>query len=132
MESRWQNYRHILEGHQDWLLAIAFSPDSQILASAGCDSTIKLWDTNTGECLATIQATDNWVMAIAWSPDGHTLVSADGTGILKLWNLATKQCWKTLKTKRLYEGMNLTQVTGLTEAQKATLIALGGFIESSS
>jgi hypothetical protein len=42
-----------------------------------------------------------------------------------LWDVETGECLRTLRAERLYEGMNITGVTGLTEAQKATLKALG-------
>jgi hypothetical protein len=35
------------------------------------------------------------------------------------------KCLNTLQAKRLYERMNITVATGLTEVQKATLKALG-------
>ncbi|NJR51440.1 MAG: hypothetical protein HC780_19540, partial [Leptolyngbyaceae cyanobacterium CSU_1_3] len=44
---------------------------------------------------------------------------------LKLWDVTTGQCLQTLSADRPYEGMNITGVTGITDAQKATLIALG-------
>ncbi|WP_414584796.1 hypothetical protein [Scytonema sp. PCC 10023] len=37
----------------------------------------------------------------------------------------TGECLKTLLVLRPYEGINITGTTGLTEAQKATLQALG-------
>jgi hypothetical protein len=37
----------------------------------------------------------------------------------------TGECLKTLIIPKLYEGINITGVMGLTEAQKATLKALG-------
>lgn len=50
-----------------------------------------------------------------------------------LWNVHTGLCiqtlrghnLKTLRPERPYEGMNITGITGLTEAEKATLKALG-------
>nr|WP_180381142.1 hypothetical protein [Fischerella sp. NIES-3754] len=44
---------------------------------------------------------------------------------MRLWDIKTGECLKTLKTPRLYEGMNITGAYGLTTAQKSTLIALG-------
>ncbi|MBD2520675.1 hypothetical protein H6G93_38215 [Nostoc sp. FACHB-973] len=44
---------------------------------------------------------------------------------IKLWDTQTGVCLKTLRADRPYEGMNITEVTGITEAQKATLKALG-------
>jgi hypothetical protein len=37
----------------------------------------------------------------------------------------TGKCWKTLTSDRPYEGMNISQVTGITEAQKQNLKTLG-------
>jgi WD40 repeat protein len=44
---------------------------------------------------------------------------------IKLWDINTGDCLKTLRTQRPYEGMNITGVWGITEAQKVTLKALG-------
>lgn len=39
------------------------------------------------------------------------------------------RCLKTLRADRPYEGMNITGVTGVTEAQKASLKTLGALEE---
>jgi WD40 repeat protein len=49
--------------------------------------------------------------------------SADET--VKLWDVKTGECLKTLLNERPYEGMNITGVTGLTEATIASLKSLG-------
>jgi WD40 repeat protein len=45
---------HTLQGHNDWIPSVAFSPDGQTVASGSGDGTIKHWDVKTGECLKTL------------------------------------------------------------------------------
>ncbi len=114
-----------LSEHKSWIQTVAFSPDGQTLASGSCDNTIKLWDVQTGECRQSLQGHVSWIWSVTFSPDGQRLASGSQDETIKLWDLKTGHCLKTLIAKRPYEGMNLTDVRGLTEAQKATLKALG-------
>jgi WD40 repeat protein len=61
-------------------LALAFSPDSKILAAAGADSTICLWVPEQGTEILSLPANQGHIMALAYSPDGKTLASAGKTG----------------------------------------------------
>jgi WD40 repeat protein len=88
---------------------------------------VKLWDINTDQCLKTLRGHTDGVSSVAWSRDGQTLASGSSDETIKLWDVNTGKCLKTLRTERPYEGMNITRVTGLTQAQKATLKVLGAF-----
>ena len=44
-----------LVGHTNEVNAVAFSPDGKLLASSSRDETIRLWDTQTGECLRVLR-----------------------------------------------------------------------------
>jgi WD40 repeat protein len=114
-----------LQGHSGWILSIAFSPDGQWLASGSCDRTVKIWSVQDGQCIKTLKAHTNWVWSVAFSPDGQAVASASDDGVIKLWHWQDETCPITLRTKRLYEGMNLTGAAGLSFAQKASLKALG-------
>ncbi len=114
-----------LQGHTLPVRSVAFSPNGRILASGSYDRTIKLWDVNTGQCLKTLQGHMNWVVSISFSPDGQILASASEDGSIKLWDVKPGECVKTLRSERPYEGMNITGVTGLTAAEKASVKALG-------
>ncbi len=61
---------------------------------------------------------------MVFSPDGRMVLSASEDRTILCWNVRTGECVNRVRN-RLYEGMNITGITGLTEAQKATLRALG-------
>jgi len=78
---------HIMEGHTDQIVNVAFAPDSQTVASAALDGTVKLWDTNTGALLSTPAGHTDWVRDVAWSPDGQTLASSARDQTVRLWTV---------------------------------------------
>ncbi|BAZ12479.1 WD-40 repeat-containing protein [Calothrix sp. NIES-4071] len=117
---------HIISAHKDWIWAVVFHPDGKTLASCSSDGTIKFWNVTTGSCLKTLEVSANtWVMSLAFSPDGRMLISGDTNAVIQVWDVETFECIQALKAERLYEGMNICGATGLTEAQKQTLLALG-------
>jgi WD40 repeat protein len=65
----------------------------------------------------------------AVSPDGTELASCGDDGAIQIWNLDTHEHLRTLRHDRPYERLNITGIRGLTEAEIATLQALGAFEE---
>jgi hypothetical protein len=57
--------------------------------------------------------------------DVQAIFSANFNETIKGWEIETGKCLKTLRVSRPYEKMNITNIQGLTEAQKSTLKALG-------
>ncbi len=119
----------VLTGHTGWVQTLAFSPDGAWLASGSTDLTIKLWDLLTGACHKTLEGHKKGLESISFSPDGQTLVSGSEDETIKLWDVPTGTCLQTWRADRPYEGLNITGITGLTEAQKAALKSLGAFEE---
>ncbi|MEH1905991.1 MAG: NACHT domain-containing protein [Nostoc sp.] len=120
-----------LVGHQAWIWALAWSPNGRWLASGSDDCTIKLWNLETNECNFTLHGHQSRIFYVSWSPSGSYLASSSLDGTIRLWSVQTGECLKTLRANRPYEGMNITGVTGITEAQKATLKGLGAIGASS-
>lgn len=114
-----------LQAHPSWGESVAFSRDGQILAGGSDESTVRLWEVSTGQCLKTLPGHTDKVWSVAFSSDGQTLVSGSQDETVKIWNVKAGECLNTLIADRPYEGMNITGVTGLTEAQKAILKTLG-------
>lgn len=80
-----------LKGHTAVVWAVAFSPDGKLLASAGADGTIILWDTKTWEHKEPLRGHKGDVYSLAFSPDGQTLASVGKDKTIKLWNTRTGQ-----------------------------------------
>ncbi|MBC1236487.1 NB-ARC domain-containing protein [Nostoc sp. 2RC] len=118
-----------LQEHTNCIYSVAFSVDGRMLASSGGDQTVKLWDITTGECVRTLLGHTRWVWSVVFSSDGQLVASCSEDETTKLWDIKTGECLKTLKSEGPYEGMNISGVLGLTEAQKSTLKILGA-IES--
>lgn len=114
-----------LTGHENWIFAIALSPDGHTLASVSHDQTLRIWDLLSGECLKVCHGHNRLVSAVAYSREGSAIATGSQDQTVKIWDAKTGQCLRTLIAKRLYEGMNLHQVTGLTPATLSTLEALG-------
>lgn len=115
----------VLEEHTNWVSAIAWSPNGQLIASGSASQTVKLWHIESGQCLQEFKGHTRQVTSVSFRADGKVLASSSEDETIKLWNVETGECLQTLRADRPYEGMNITGVTGLTEAQKATLKALG-------
>lgn len=78
-----------IKGHKGKPInAVAWSADSQILASAGSDQTIRLWN-REGDSIKVIDAPDYEILDLAWSSDG-TLASV-GAKKLRLWDSGGNQ-----------------------------------------
>ncbi|NJO42029.1 MAG: hypothetical protein HC865_15720 [Cyanobacteria bacterium RU_5_0] len=121
-----------LHGHTNWIRSVAWSPDGTIVVSGSNDQTIKLWDAATGQLLQTLQGHTNWVFSIAFKPSvgaNQILASGSENETIKLWNITTGECLKTLRGDRLYEKIDITGVTGITEAQRTALKVLGALEE---
>jgi WD40 repeat protein/transcriptional regulator with XRE-family HTH domain len=116
-----------LEGHQGLASAVVWSPSGKLLISGGGDGQLCWWEIHSGECVRVREGHQGTVQALKVSPDGSRLASCGDDGAIVLWDLHHGEPLQTLRRDRPYERLNITGIRGLSEAQKASLRALGAF-----
>ena len=115
-------------GHQGAVTTVAFSVNASYLVSGSYDNTIKIWNIEADTCIQTIAGHDNVIMSLAIA--NFRIISSSWDETIKLWDLTTGNYLKTLRSDKLYEKMDITGISGLTEAQGINLKSLGALVSS--
>jgi WD40 repeat protein len=84
-EVNWND--RVLGGHSDTVRDVAFSDDSQRIASTSGDKKAIVWNAQTGEDLFTLVGHKQYVEAAAFGPEGQRLVSVGRDGTARIWDL---------------------------------------------
>ncbi len=89
-----------LKAHSDWVKSMAISTSlgesSGQLVTGSFDSTVKLWNLETGELQQTLDYHDRGIFAVVISPNGKTLASTSWDKTIKLWELPSGDLIDTL------------------------------------
>ena len=112
--------------------ALAWNPGGAVLLSGGSDGRLRWWDVHSGQCIRVREAHQGTVQALKVSPDGSRLASCGNDGTIRLWDLESGHSLGTLRRDRPYERLNITGVQGLTQAEIATLRALGAIEDTAT
>jgi WD40 repeat protein len=80
------------EGHAHFILSVAYSSDSHMIASGGADDVVRLWDADTGKLLGELIGHSDYVQAVVFSPvDQNVLVSGGRDGKLFMWSICERK-----------------------------------------
>jgi len=105
--------------------AVTWEPSGERLFSGSSDGRLRRWEVQSGECVRVEEAHQGTVQALKVSPDGSRLASCGTDGTIRLWDLESGHSLGTLRRDRPYERLTITGIRGLTQAEIATLRALG-------
>jgi WD40 repeat protein len=76
--------------HDDTIFDLAVSSDGQVLATAGGDKLVKLWDLGTQTETARIEAHPTQVLTLAFNADDTRLVTGGADQQLKVWDVKSR------------------------------------------
>ena len=76
-----------LVGHTLGVFAIAFSPDSSLLATGGGDTTVRLWSVKDAKALRTMYGHQGNLNTLAFRGDGALVASTSMDGTVRVWGV---------------------------------------------
>lgn len=75
--------------------------------------------------MATLAGHSALVRAVALSADGRLVASGSIDGTVKPWDVVSRTALRTLRGDRRYERMDISGQSGVTQAQREAMLALG-------
>ncbi|CAM8882854.1 unnamed protein product [Rhodiola kirilowii] len=117
----WRSESYIIkqQGHYFDVNCLAYSPDSQLLATGADDNKVKVWTVSSGFCYVTFSEHTNAVTALHFMANNHSLLSASLDGTVRAWDLIRYRNFRTFTTP------DPTQFVSLTADQSGEVICAG-------
>ncbi|HEY7983733.1 MAG TPA: WD40 repeat domain-containing protein [Ktedonobacterales bacterium] len=106
--------------HGGPVLAVAWSPDSALVASGDATGMVRVWSPASGATATVYHEHAGPITAIAWSPDGRWVASASEDGSARVWSADTGQ------TRTVFRGHGGQPVRTLAWSPDGMRIASGG------
>ena len=103
-----------IAGHQLGAIDLAVSPDGKLVATAGLDDVVRVWNAADGLPVHELRGHGNQVRAVVFSPDGTRIVSGGADRTAFVWDAAS--------------GALLDRLTGNTDEVSRVAVAADGRI----
>jgi WD40 repeat protein len=109
-----------LNGHDEPITDIVYSPDGSLIATSSLDGTIRFWDAADGSPIRTLTGHGGGVNSIAFSPDGQQIVSGSDDRSAIIWNVADGS------VQRILRPLMESRVVEVEFSPDGSLVAMGG------
>src|SRR5258708_4876474 len=77
-------------GHTDSVCCVSYSPNGCYIVSGSADTTIRLWDAETGSTFGKpLKGHNGPVLSVAYSPDGRYIISGSQDMTIRIWDAET-------------------------------------------
>jgi WD40 repeat protein len=102
--------------HTDLVRDVAWSADGVLMASAGQDGTVRVWNAETLLPAVTLQTGP--ARAVKWSPDGRRLATGSESGVLQIWQAPRGELLHTARIQ--------TTISSVSWSPDGSRVAVGG------
>jgi WD40 repeat protein len=116
--------RYRVLSHKAEVNALAFSPDSRLLATGSADRTAVIWDVATSQRMIEMEHTSQ-VGSVAFSPDGRRLATGSADNAISLWEAATGRSLITFQRGRTARSQADASVDAVAFSPDGRLLASG-------
>jgi WD40 repeat protein len=108
-----------IEGHTDSVVSVSFSADGSLLASAGMDGFVRVWDYR-GNCVRVLEGPSAEIEWMEWHPHGKVIVAGSVDSVVWMWNAVTGDVMQT------FSGHSGTVNVGGFDRQSARFVLSAG------
>ncbi len=116
----------VLKEHQNKVLSISFSYDSQTFSSLSQDQKVIIWTIDRNSTFKLSRSmTDQRASSVAFNSMGQPLIISNGTHSLEVLSLENNSSLHRVEISKPYEGMNITNIKGVSRSQLRKIIMLG-------
>jgi len=119
-----QAVKTIFDSHSSDVMSVSISPDKKIFVSGSCDTTAKVFEMGSGECVGTFTGHEADINAVEWFLDGHAFASGSDDSTLRLFD---KRAYRQLN--HYAEGKFMSGVTSLCFSKSGKYL-FGGYDDS--
>lgn len=88
-------------GHTGAVRSLHFTRDGRLLASAGNDNTIRVWNTSDGAALETLRGHGSPVLACNWTSDARQIVSGSQDRRAVVWSIDDYEELRVLRSRTI-------------------------------
>lgn len=75
-------------GHSDEISKICFNPQGTRVLTASSDLTARIWDSETGDCLQTLDGHNDEIFSCAFNYEGDTIITGSKDNTCRVWTCA--------------------------------------------
>jgi len=86
-------------GHTAEISKVNFNSRGNLLMTGSSDTTVRLWDVETGKCTQVLEGHKEEIFSCAFNYDGNTIITASKDNTCRIWKANDKNTFKEVKNK---------------------------------